>query len=550
LSILFSSVLSPWAPALAQAPPPNQEAALRAEVEQLVLSLAQAQAKAQEKTAAKGRGAWIPQPDERLSLAATSLARLCAADDTPPAGGIVTEALHLAGLVEPAPHLVAASFTPGGQAALLGELRRTLAETLTQGRFRRLGVGITKVQGGEGRTRVLVALLESFVELEPDRSAGPRWEVSGADMKAGAPGVLVRGRILPPYARPQVITTEPGGQALRLPQTGEGERFEARLRCQVRGRYQVEVVGEDRYGSTVLANFPVYCGVPAPRELSAARPAPDQPFRDSAEAEQQIFALLNADRARFGLPPLAWDARLAEIARAHSADMRAGNFLGHVSPTTGDAADRLRKARYEATVVQENLARAYSPREAQRGLMDSPGHRANILSKSVSHVGVGVQIAPAEGKDRGGARELWVTQLFALPAEPFDAAKAPAIALARLQALRQEAGLAPLIVDPALSALAQRAASDLGQGRLREEQIGQPVQQAMRSPAMRFRAVRTVLALTSDLRRMSPSRSILDPAVTHLGLGLAPAPNEAKGPRLAAATYVVLVLATDAHAKR
>ena len=57
----------------------------------------------------------------------------------------------------------------------------------------------------------------------------------------------------------------------------------------------------------------------------------------------------------------------------------------------------------------ENVARAYSVGEAQRGLMQSPGHRRNCLATEVTHVGVGVSL----GREIGGRRELYVTQLFA-----------------------------------------------------------------------------------------------------------------------------------------
>src|SRR2546423_4242662 len=99
------------------------------------------------------------------------------------------------------------------------------------------------------------------------------------------------------------------------------------------------------------------------------------------------------------------------------------DFVGHISPRTGNAVDRMRRAGLAAPVVLENVARAFGPAEAEQGLMDSPGHRANILSREATHVGVGMML----GREGSGRHELFVTQLYvrrssAMP--PLDAARA------------------------------------------------------------------------------------------------------------------------------
>jgi uncharacterized protein YkwD len=89
--------------------------------------------------------------------------------------------------------------------------------------------------------------------------------------------------------------------------------------------------------------------------------------------------------------------------------MMAGGFVGHISPRSGDPAARAARAGLQPQVLLENVARAYSVGEAQRGLMQSPGHRKNCLSREASHVGIGLVL----GREVGGRRELYVTQLFA-----------------------------------------------------------------------------------------------------------------------------------------
>ena len=81
---------------------------------------------------------------------------------------------------------------------------------------------------------------------------------------------------------------------------------------------------------------------------------------------------------------------LVQVARAHSRDMRDTGVVAHVSPTTGSAGDRVRAGNIKSSLVLENVARAYGVGEAEEGLMNSPGHRANILSRDATHMGLGV----------------------------------------------------------------------------------------------------------------------------------------------------------------
>jgi uncharacterized protein YkwD len=81
----------------------------------------------------------------------------------------------------------------------------------------------------------------------------------------------------------------------------------------------------------------------------------------------------------------------------------------HQSPTSGNAADRVRRSGARAAVVLENVARASSVADAQRSFMSSPGHRANVLDRTVTRMGAGVVIR----RERGGVPSLYVTQLFA-----------------------------------------------------------------------------------------------------------------------------------------
>ena len=186
-----------------------------------------------------------------------------------------------------------------------------------------------------------------------------------------------------------------------------GRDLAGELRCGADGRYQVEIVATGAVGPTVLANFPVYCGVSPPAAWQGGV-AMRQGSADPVVAEQQIVALVNRDRARAGLPPVIADARLAAIARAHCHDMIDHDFVGHLSPRTGTAMDRVHRAGLKPDLVFENVGRVYSADQAESGFLGSPGHRGNLLDPRAHRIGVGVVFGP----EVTGTRPLFVTQLL------------------------------------------------------------------------------------------------------------------------------------------
>ncbi|MFJ6835936.1 CAP domain-containing protein [Streptomyces sp. NPDC091209] len=119
----------------------------------------------------------------------------------------------------------------------------------------------------------------------------------------------------------------------------------------------------------------------------------------------EVIALTNAERASAGLPPLHADATLTTAAQAHSADMVARDFYAHTSPDGGQPWDRAAAAGCTRRSIGENIACGQrSPAEVVLGWMNSPGHRANILKRDFTHIGIGLA-----GGSRAGT--YW-TQLF------------------------------------------------------------------------------------------------------------------------------------------
>ena len=117
---------------------------------------------------------------------------------------------------------------------------------------------------------------------------------------------------------------------------------------------------------------------------------------DARGWESEILRITNVERQNAGLNPLVSCTRLANSALAHTNRMLEGKFFSHSDPGTGTASvDRIRSTGYLDSAnsygVGENIAMGYSsPNATMVGWMNSPGHRANVLNPSFTHLGVGV----------------------------------------------------------------------------------------------------------------------------------------------------------------
>lgn len=106
--------------------------------------------------------------------------------------------------------------------------------------------------------------------------------------------------------------------------------------------------------------------------------------------EFSMIELVNKERANRGLKEVVFDAKLRKVARGHSADMFNKGYFSHYSQEGESVADRAQKAGVDFLVIGENLAYAPNLELAHQGLMNSPGHKANILSYDFGKIGIGI----------------------------------------------------------------------------------------------------------------------------------------------------------------
>lgn len=110
----------------------------------------------------------------------------------------------------------------------------------------------------------------------------------------------------------------------------------------------------------------------------------------TAGFEYQLFDLTNATRVSHGLSILTYDESTSETARKHSTDMATYNYFSHENLKGKSPFDRLAEDGLKFTYAGENLAYGQaSSIFAHEGLMNSIGHRNNILSTDYTFLGVG-----------------------------------------------------------------------------------------------------------------------------------------------------------------
>ncbi len=142
------------------------------------------------------------------------------------------------------------------------------------------------------------------------------------------------------------------------------------------------------YSISGIAGLTLLVSQCAPTTRCAPAPAPAAGL---SPALQQVVDLTNQHRAAAGLPALTVDQRLVNAAQAHSNDMAAHNLMSHTGGDGSDPGQRITAAGYTWRAWAENVAAGFpDAASVDQGWWNSPGHRDNMLSTSVTQIGVGL----------------------------------------------------------------------------------------------------------------------------------------------------------------
>jgi len=107
-------------------------------------------------------------------------------------------------------------------------------------------------------------------------------------------------------------------------------------------------------------------------------------------SEWDMFKLVNKERSKRGVKELIFDSKLQDVGRGHCRDMFGRGYFSHYTPEGLSPFDRIAKAGISFEAAGENLALSPNTDIAMQGLMNSPGHKANILSADFGKIGIGV----------------------------------------------------------------------------------------------------------------------------------------------------------------
>lgn len=126
------------------------------------------------------------------------------------------------------------------------------------------------------------------------------------------------------------------------------------------------------------------------RDSIKLKPTTQTTFNINREDEDKMLELVNKERRERGLKELKVDFKAVEVARKHSLDMIVRAYFSHYDPDGRSPADRMDTGGVDYRIAGENLACAPNVNAAHQGLMNSPGHRENILRPEFGRVGIGV----------------------------------------------------------------------------------------------------------------------------------------------------------------
>lgn len=145
-------------------------------------------------------------------------------------------------------------------------------------------------------------------------------------------------------------------------------------------------------------------GTTSPGTTTPKTPTAQTNSTSLTDAEQQMLKLVNDARAQNNLPALKVDMQLCNVARIKSQDMIDNNYFSHSSPKYGSPFDMMKSFGVNFVQAGENIAGNQNVQNAENALMNSPGHRKNILSPDFTHIGIGIK--------SGGPYGMMFTQEF------------------------------------------------------------------------------------------------------------------------------------------
>lgn len=235
--------------------------------------------------------------------------------------------------------------------------------------------GVAEGAAPDGRHTLVVVAVDALADLQPlpTRARAGQWLDVAAQLSHATGG--------------RVVVLGPSGAARTLPSWFDHGALHARFAAEGPGETLVQVVADLPGGPRPVLEASVFTDA-EPSLPDGDRPAPGEEVGAGLADADRLAAMVAQARAAAGLPSLARDRRLDDIAHEHALRMAAAHTLAH-DAGDGDPLERLRVAGVAFRAAGENVAHAGTVPLAHRALWGSPSHRANVLG-SYARIGVGV----------------------------------------------------------------------------------------------------------------------------------------------------------------
>ena len=115
---------------------------------------------------------------------------------------------------------------------------------------------------------------------------------------------------------------------------------------------------------------------------------------------EQLLSFTNEKRREAGLSSLVLNGQLSQAAAGKAADMFAKNYWAHISPTGTTPWEFIVRNNYQYIYAGENLAKSFDKsNEVVTAWMNSPTHRANIMKKEYTEIGIGIANGSLNGEE-------------------------------------------------------------------------------------------------------------------------------------------------------
>lgn len=227
--------------------------------------------------------------------------------------------------------------------------------------------------------------------------------ISGQVARPGTYRVAQGSRLSAAIAAAGGLTTQADVQAINLEEVLDST---TQLHVPAVGEAQAKQAADGKINYSPSPKTEPVVAESSPPPPPPARQTPIyRPSSSLGELERQMIEMVNSERSSRGLRTLSVDFGLVKTARLKSQDMIDNSYFDHVSPKWGTMSELLASQGVTYHLAGENLAIFGKLEQAHRGLMNSPGHRMNLLNPPYTRIGIGIIQDPQRG--------LVITQHFA-----------------------------------------------------------------------------------------------------------------------------------------